>query len=426
MEHGISIVNPWMILPFALLLLAIATMPFINGGWWEKNYKYVALLLGIIPAVYYIVALDNLERVLASLHEYVSFIALVGSLFVVAGGIHMTIRGRSTPGENLLFLGGGALLANILGTTGASMLLIRPYLRNNKYRLSGFHVVFFIFIVSNIGGALTPVGDPPLFLGYIKGIPFFWITEHALLPWLMTLALLMGVFYLFDYRSFHKMPEKLRQQVLHENDSTKFTGLHNIVFLGVIIGSVFIERPVFLRELLMAGAAVGSWFTTKREIHKQNHFTYHPIQEVAWLFLGIFLAMIPALDWLSVNARSLGISSPSGFYWSTGALSGVLDNAPTYLNFLAAAMGLAGKSIENAGDVHAFLESGTQHVIAISIAAVFFGAMTYIGNGPNFMVKSLAERSGAHVPSFFGYITRYSLPILLPLFILVWLIFFNS
>ncbi len=421
----VSAVNPWMIAPFVLLLLAIATMPFINGHWWERNYRYVAVVLGLIPAGYYILGLGQTARVLHTLHEYLSFIAVIGSLFVVAGGIHIAIRGRSTPAENVAILLVGALLANVIGTTGASMLLVRPYLRHNSYRISAFHVVFFIFIVSNIGGALTPIGDPPLFLGYIKGIPFFWITEHAVVPWLLVLALVLAVFYVLDWRSFHKVSPEIRQEVSAEHDETSVSGLWNLLFIAIILGAVFIEKPPLLREGLMIGAAVASYLTTGKEIHKRNHFTFHPIEEVAWLFIGIFLAMMPALDWLSAHASEIGISSPGGYYWSTGALSGVLDNAPTYLTFLTMAMGMAGGSIDDMTQVREFLGTHGQFVIAISLAAVFFGAITYIGNGPNFMVRSIAERSGAPVPSFFGYIGKYSLPVLLPAFIIVWFIFFS-
>jgi len=424
MEHAVGSVSPLWIIPFVLMLASIAIMPFVDGDWWGKNYKYVALGLGAVTAGYYLFGRGESHHVLETLHEYVSFIALVGSLYIVSGGIHIRLKGRSTPNENLAFLAGGALIANLLGTTGASMLLIRPYLRNNKYRLSAYHVVFFIFIVSNIGGALTPIGDPPLFLGYIKGIPFFWITEHTVWPWLIAIVLLLAVFYFYDRRSFNKMPESLRKQVIHENNVTEVTGLHNVLYLAVIIGAVFIDNPPLLREAVMIGAALVSYLTTKKEIHLQNHFNFHPIQEVGWLFIGIFMTMMPALDWLGANAASFGMNSAGGFYWSTGALSGVLDNAPTYLSFLATAMGVAGKNVQSVADVHSFLVTGQLQVVAISVGAVFFGSMTYIGNGPNFMVKAIAEHQGAHMPSFFGYVTRFSLPFLVPVFLIVWLIFF--
>ncbi len=418
-------VDPLWIIPFFLLLAMIAAMPFINGEWWGRRYKVVAVALGLITAGYYIIGLGNAGRVWASLHEYVSFIALIGSLYVTAGGVHITIKGRSTPAGNLLFLAVGGIIANLLGTTGASMLLIRPYLRNNRYRLSAYHVVFFIFIVSNVGGALTPIGDPPLFLGYLKGVPFFWITERMILPWALVLLLLLGIFYLIDRQSYRKMPEELRSTVETENGATRVMGLHNLIFLAVIIGAVFIEHPMALREVLMLGAAAASYYTTKGEIHERNQFTFHPIEEVAYLFIGIFLTMLPALDWLSANAAHLGIESPGGFYWITGALSSVLDNAPTYLNFLSAALGLAGLEVGNPQHVLQYLQTGGLHVAAISAAAVFFGAMTYIGNGPNFMVKAIAEQAGVRMPGFFGYIVTFSLPVLLPVYLLVWIIFFS-
>ncbi len=425
MGHEAIAVDPLWIIPFVLLLLMIAVMPFVNQAWWGRNYRFVAIGLGLVVAGYYILGLGNAARVWSSLHEYGSFIALIGSLYVVAGGIHITIKGRSTPAENLMFLAAGAIIANLLGTTGASMLLIRPYIRNNRYRLSAYHIIFFIFIVSNIGGALTPIGDPPLFLGYIKGIPFFWITSRMILPWLLAGGVVMAVFYLIDRYHYRKVAGELRRQVEQENDTAKASGLHNLIFLAVIIGSVFIEHPLFLREALMLGAAAASYYTTRPQVHQQNGFSFHPIEEVAYLFAGIFLTMLPALDWLSANAAGLGISSPGGFYWITGALSSFLDNAPTYLNFLTAALGLAGLEVNNAGDVARYLASGAAQVAAISAAAVFFGAMTYIGNGPNFMVKAIAESSGVTMPGFFGYIAKYSLPVLLPVYLLVWIIFFS-
>jgi Na+/H+ antiporter NhaD/arsenite permease-like protein len=412
-------------IPFLLLLAAIAAMPLVAGHWWERNYRYVALGLGSITAGYYLLGRGEGGKVVAALHEYASFIALVGALFVIAGGIHITIRGRSTPGENLRLLLAGAILANILGTTGASMLLVRPYLRNNGYRLSAYHVVFFIFVVSNIGGALTPIGDPPLLLGFLRGVPFFWVTSAMFLPWLAALAGVLAIFWVIDSRAYGKVSAGLREQVEKEQDGTRVTGLHNVIFLAVVIGAVFVEHPVMLREALMIGAAAASYFTTKREIHERNHFSFHPVAEVAWLFAGIFVTMMPALDWLAAHASDLGIGTPGGFYWATGGLSSVLDNAPTYLNFLSVAMGRAGLDLAAPADVARLLVTGGGEVLAISAGAVFFGAMTYIGNGPNFMVKAIAERRGVRMPGFFGYIVRYSLPVLLPVFFLVWLIFFS-
>ncbi|HTR81141.1 MAG TPA: sodium:proton antiporter [Bacteroidota bacterium] len=468
-------VSPVMILPFVLLLAAIAVVPFINRHWWEKNYPYVAIGLGLIPAVYYIAVLGNGARVLQTGKEYISFIVLIGSLFVVAGGIHIRIKGKSTPIANVFLLAVGAVVANLLGTTGASMILIRPFLRVNKYRLRGFHVVFFIFIVSNIGGALTPIGDPPLFLGYLQGVPFLWILEYVWHIWLIAIGIVLAIFFVIDYLSFRKF-ESSRQQVpateLHEE--AEVSGMHNVFFLVIILVAVFIEHPQFLREALMTIAAAGSYFSTKKEIHDKNDFNFTPIKEVAILFVGIFATMVPALDWLELNATSIGMTAPGQFYWATGALSSVLDNAPTYLNFLSASIGLfvdhniilqvqhllgtqtsdaamAGAAysgeIRNTfatltkyhsdlvatghvpiADIQLSYLIANQNIYlkAISIAAVFFGACTYIGNGPNFMVKSIAEQSGVAMPSFFGYIVRYTIPVLLPTYALVWFLFFRS
>jgi Na+/H+ antiporter NhaD/arsenite permease-like protein len=416
--------SPWLILPFILLLAAIAAMPLIASNWWEKRYKMVAVALGMTTVIYYVAWLHQGEKVLHALGEYVSFVALVGSLFVVAGGIHVTIKGRSTPWENLAMLGIGVILANILGTTGASMLLLRPFIRNNRYRLSAFHVVFFIFLISNVGGGLTPIGDPPLFIGYIRGIPFFWITEHALAPWLVAVLLLLGLFLIFDWRSYRRVSAELRKKIEEEDDPTRVLGLGNLFFLAIVLAAVFIEHPLFLREVVMIGAAAASYRTTNREIHQRNRFSFHPIEEVAWIFLGIFLTMIPALDWLSVHAAELGINTPTGLFWGTGMLSSFLDNAPTYLNFLAAAMGSMGFDVGAPDHVRSFLELAAIKAVAISAGAVFFGAMSYIGNAPNFMVKSIAEQMGVRMPGFFGYIVRYSVPLLLPVLIIVWLLFF--
>ncbi len=468
-------VSAVMILPFILLLGAIAVGPFINRHWWEKYYPVVAVGLGLVPVAYYLFVIGNGSRMLQTGIEYVSFIVLIGSLFVVSGGIHIRIKGKSTPLANVFLLAIGAVVSNFLGTTGASMILIRPFLRVNRYRLRGYHVVFFIFVVSNIGGALTPIGDPPLFLGYLKGVPFFWVLEYVWHVWLIAVVSVLGVFWVIDYLSFTKFEAGKRhvaESELHED--AEVSGMQNIFFLTVILIAVFIERPHFLREALMVAAAAGSYFTTKHEIHKKNDFNFLPIKEVAILFIGIFATMVPALDWLELNAMKIGITTPGQFYWGTGALSSILDNAPTYLNFLSASIGLFvdqnivaqvqhlvathGSDIAALGGNHAeevrntfatlmkyhsdIVATGTvplsdiqisyligNHNIylkAISIAAVFFGACTYIGNGPNFMVKSIAEQSGVVMPSFFGYIVRYTVPVLIPIYALVWYLFFRS
>lgn len=435
----------WAVAPFVLLLGSIAVAPFINRHWWEHNYPTVSYALGALVVLYYIAIVDNVPRLLLTFHEYISFISLIGSLFVVAGGINIRIRGKAAPYENTLLLAVGAVISNFLGTTGASMLLIRPYLRINKYRIKPYHVVFFIFIVSNIGGALTPIGDPPLFLGYLKGVPFFWVVGRVWEIWLLVVGLVLLVFFLIDTYYFKKETTKEQLAAL-KPDEPEVSGLHNIFFLLVILGSVFIEHPVMLREVLMWGAAIASYYTTKKEVHAKNEFNFIPIQEVAILFAGIFATMIPALDWLQLNSRALGVTTPGQYFWDTGLLSSFLDNAPTYLNFLSAEFGLHGANVDNpvhmkimlgiitpeqAGLPNPLVEGARQitpdtwhYIQAISLGAVFFGACTYIGNGPNFMVKSIAEQAGVECPSFFGYVVKYTIPILLPIFTLVWYLFF--
>ncbi len=437
-------VNVWFVIPFLILLASIAIMPFLNRHWWEKNYPIVSYTLGIIVIIYYVLSLQNIPRVFLTAYEYISFISLIGSLFVVSGGIHIRIRGKSTPWANVALLGTGAVVANVLGTTGASMILIRPYLRMNRYRIRPYHVVFFIFIVSNIGGALTPIGDPPLFLGYLKGIPFFWIITRVSHIWALTLGILLLVFFIIDYSSYAKQKRNVHESEAHIEEP-EVNGLHNIVFLAIIVGAVFIEKPVMVREIIMWSAALASLYTTRPDIHEKNEFNFLPIKEVAILFAGIFATMIPALDWLELNAEQLGVVTPAQYFWASGALSSFLDNAPTYLNFLSAAFGLHGANVDNVHHMQAMLGLASaeslglsnplkegaflmtadtwKYVQAISLGAVFFGANTYIGNGPNFMVKSIAEQAKVECPSFFGYVFKYTIPVLIPTFAVVWYFF---
>ena len=468
-------VNPWMMLPFGALLAAIALAPLFFANWWGKHYTKVAFGLAAVVLAYYFFGIHASGRVLSVGHEYISFIALIGSLFVVSGGIHINVKGEASPVGNVVFLLIGALLANLLGTTGASMLLIRPWIRMNKYRITAYHIVFFIFIVSNVGGCLTPIGDPPLFLGYLSGIPFWWVAEHCLPMWATGIGILLAMFYVVDRVNFNKAPRGIRaKEMAHEE--WRFDGLSNVLFLAVILGAVFVNHPPFLREFMMIGAAAGSYFTTKKQVHESNHFNFHPIKEVAILFVGIFATMMPALDWLAGNARELLGQNPAAgvFYWGSGSLSSVLDNAPTYLSFLSASFGafvnhdiiaqvqahiasgvvdfnnLTGPYAEQVrqtlealqryhGD-HVFAKGVTtdeievcfllgnatfnKYILAISIGAVFFGANTYIGNGPNFMVKSIADHQKVHTPGFLTYVWKYTLPIMLPVLVIVWLIFF--
>ena len=420
-HHGAE-PHPGMISFFALMLISIAVMPLWKPHWWHHNYPKVAVGLGAITASYYAFVLKDWHRLGHVAHEYVSFIALIGSLFVVSGGIHIRVKGESTPVINCVFLFIGAVLANIIGTTGASMLMIRPWIRMNKYRITAFHVVFFIFIVSNVGGCLTPIGDPPLFLGYLRGVPFWWVLKACWPAWLFAVLVLIAVFFVLDYRNFLRAPKQVRyMETAHEE--WKFDGLHNIFFICVILGAVFVKNPPGLSEALMIAAAIGSYFTTHPHVHEANDFNFEPIREVGWLFVGIFGTMIPALQYLESHSASLGLDSEMKFYWLTGVLSGVLDNAPTYLTFLAAALGRQGLSLGSGADVLTYVGQHGAELMAISLGAVFFGAMTYIGNGPNFMVKAISEHAKVKTPSFFGYV-RFSATYLLPVLALVAVVFF--
>ena len=411
-----------MLLPFMAMLLAIALMPFIFKHHWERFYHCWSAALGAFCVIWYLLVAHNPERVTHTALEYVSFLTLIGSLFVVAGGIHIVVKGEAKPWVNLVYLFIASLVANVIGTTGASMLLIRPWIRMNKYRISGFHVVFFIFIVSNVAGCLTPVGDPPLFLGYLKGVPFWWVARHCWQAWTVGIGALLVIFFVLDTRNFLRAPKAVRERET-ASETWRFGGLWNLPLLGIVLGAVFVNNPPLLREVIMAAAAVASYYTTPKEIHNVNDFTLDPIKEVGWLFLGIFGTMMPALDYLQAHAGSLGLKSEWQFYFCSGALSGVLDNAPTYLAFLATAFGRAGLNLDTG--MPEFIRHSDHYLIAVSVGSVFFGAMTYIGNGPNFMVKSIADRAKVHTPGFFGYIAFYSLPILLPVLILVGILFFS-
>jgi Na+/H+ antiporter NhaD/arsenite permease-like protein len=433
---GVFEINPVWIAPFALLLLLIAVMPLAPERVkhaWEHYYPHVSVALGALVAGYYFWQVpQGATSVVHSLHEFLSFIALVGSLFVVAGGIHIRLQGEARPMGNVVFLLIGAVLANFVGTTGASMILIRPWIRMNKYRITAYHIVFFIFIVSNCGGALTPIGDPPLFIGYLRGVPFFWLVEHAMLPWACTIALLLAIFYFIDRRNFQRAPAAVREAETGKGQTLRVDGVGNLLALIAIIVAVFLPARFLTRELVMLAVALASYKLTNRSVHESNHFTFGPIREVAFLFVGIFLTMMPALDYLGAHGRKIPLSEPVHYYLASGTLSAVLDNAPTYANFLRleeTALLREEDQVLPSGErrpepelVALLLQQRPDFVLAISLGAVFFGAMTYIGNGPNFMVKSIAESSNVKVPSFFGYVFKFSVPFLLPVLLLVgWL-----
>ena len=425
-----------LLLPFVLLLGCMALGPVLAPRWWARHYAKVALGLGAIIAGIYLFVLRDTATLGHAAHEYISFIALIGSLFVVSGSILIRIDIEATPAANALFLFVGALAANVLGTTGAAMLLIRPWLRMNQGRIRPYHTVFFIFIVANAGGCLTPIGDPPLFLGYLEGIPFWWTLQHSWMAWITANGLLLAIFYAIDARWPHQNPspqpsprlggERESDIVPKSKPKTRcwqFGGGWNLVFLAVILGAVFVNGRHFEREILMLAAAIGSYFTTPKRVHAANGFNFHPVQEVAALFAGIFATMPPVLAWLDKHAVSmLGHNpSPGTFFWSTGSLSAVLDNAPTFLGFLSALRGGSGSL-----DMPSLLAQNPVQLLAISLGAVFFGAATYIGNGPNFMVRSVAEQSNAQPPSFLEFVLKYTLPFLVPMLAVVWWMFFRG
>ena len=431
----------WSVIPFVLLLLMIATGPLFYEHFWHHNYPKIATALAVMVVLYYLFVLHNTHAPIHAAFEYIQFIALLTGLYVASGAVMIKVDKKGTPGVNSVILLIGAVIANVIGTTGASMLLIRPFMRVNQGRIKPYHIIFFIFVVSNVGGSLTPIGDPPLFLGFLKGVPFFWTLTHNFFPWVFAVLILVAIFYFVDKKN-NAVSKK--DDII--SDKISIIGAKNFVWLLIIVLAVFLDPNVFdwvpaihydgqkfsfLREVIMLTVAFLSYRLADQKLLKSNEFNFEPIKEVAFIFVGIFGTMMPALELVGNFAQSPAgaqLISHNTLYWGTGLLSGFLDNAPTYLNFLAAAMASQGASINSIPDVIKFandaFENSALMLKSISVAAVFFGAFTYIGNGPNFMVKSIAEQSGIKMPLFFGYIIQYSLPILIPLFFAVWLIFF--
>ncbi len=402
---------PWC-LPFALLLLAIAVMPLAWPHFWEPNRNKALVVALLAVPVATLIAWTDVHRLQHAMVEYLSFILLLAALFVISGGIFIEGDLEAKPSTNLKILLVGAVLANVVGTTGASMLLIRPLLRTNRQRKHIAHIpVFFILIVSNCAGLLTPLGDPPLFLGFLQGVPFFW-TLRLWPAWLLAMTYLCCVFFFIDRRAYQKeRPEDVSRDV-GEATELRVDGKINFVLLALVVASVFLPTPY--REVALVACTAASMQLTTKQTRTRNAFTMTPILEVAILFLGIFVTMIPALALLNARAHALGVTRPWQFFLLSGALSSVLDNAPTYLTFLSAAGGLE-LGNEVAGVPHIYL-------MAISIGAVFMGANTYIGNGPNFMVKAIAEESGVRMPTFGGYAFT-AITTLLPLYVVLTLFF---
>jgi Na+/H+ antiporter NhaD/arsenite permease-like protein len=438
------------ILPFIALLLAIAVAPLIAPHWWHSNRnKALVAALVSLPILFQLgMAMGEPGRAVLGekAHEYTGFIVVIGALFVIAGGIHIQGSLSGTPLVNTAMLGLGAVLANVVGTTGASVLLIRPLLRANKSRRRTVHiVVFFIFLVANCGGLLTPIGDPPLLLGFLKGVPFEW-TLRLWPQWLTVTAILLLVFnvwdqWVFDREERERPGSQLEQVMQHE--PLRIRGAAAMAALGGVLLTIILAGRAAAgglpwvpgtQEAIIGALAFTAYFATPHDNRKHNAFTFGPLVEVAVLFAGIFVTMAPVLEILnawSQGARTVlemgfGVSQPWQFFWATGTLSSVLDNAPTYLAFAASAAGLQGVGAHGPyiGTL-ALHPDGARLLAAIATGSVFMGANTYIGNAPNFMVKGIAEENGIKMPSFFGYMA-YSCGILLPLFVVITLLFFRS
>ncbi len=436
----------WSSIPFAGILLSIAIFPLVAPEFWHHHFPKVSAFWAIIVAIpllftYKGLAIHEILHIYIS--DYIPFIILLWSLYTVAGGILLRGTLRGTPIINTLMLIFGTAIASWIGTTGAAMVLIRPFLRANNYRkYRTYQIIFFIFLVCNIGGSLTPLGDPPLFLGFLHGVPFFW-TFKILPHFLLTSAILIILFFVVDYY-FYKKEKNVQPE---DKEKLKIEGLHNLIFLAGIVGAVLfsglvhmghikilgIERETssVIRDIILVIMGLLSLKTTSWEIRRGNDFTWFPIKEVAYLFAGIFMTMIPPIAILRAGEHgALGwfiksIREPAHYFWATGILSSFLDNAPTYLTFLNTALGRFFAGIPEKEAVHMLIAHKSLYLEAISAGAVFFGANTYIGNAPNFMVRSIAEEAGVPMPSFFGYIIKYSLPILIPIFALVTFVFFH-
>ena len=425
-------------LPFVLMLAAIAFLPLRAPHWWDQN-RNKALVSGALALPFLgwlLVGYGEAARhpVQEALLDYLSFLALLGSLYVIAGGIHVRGSLAGSPLSNMALLAIGAVLGNLVGTTGASMVLVRPFLRANEKREKRAHLlVFFIFIVSNCGGLLTPLGDPPLFLGFLKGVPFAW-TLSLWKPWMIVNGGLLIVFYIVDGFVFDREERADARPLLEtvlQHETMRIEGLRNVFLLLCVMGVVVAQgqglfsstgRWTFgVAQGLVVALAALSYGTTARAVHEANRFGFGPIVEVAVLFLGIFATMIAPLLILNARGGELGIHEPWHYFWATGLLSSVLDNAPTYLTLGASAAGQLGVPVEHPHYLGELLAQGphaAQILAAIACGAVFMGANTYIGNGPNFMVKSIAESAGVKMPSFFGYL-GWSCAVLLPLFVIV-------
>lgn len=424
-------------LPFIILIFTITTGPIFYPKYWNNHYSKISIFLSILIILYYTIYLNNFLKPLNTLIEYIQFILLISALYIFSGGILIKINKKNSPIINLFILILGGFTSNLIGTTGASMIFIRPYIKINKKNIKSYHIIFFIFIISNIGGSLTPIGDPPLLLGFLKGVPFFWTIRNNFLPWIITLTILGILFYIIELKNNKKKNIKniKLNYIKYKKPYILIYGKKNFIWLLLIITYTSLENQYyffFFKEIVIILLILIVYKYKNKHIFKKNRFNFKPIKEIGILFLGIFITMLPVLEitknliQYSQFTKNINYNT---LYWSTGALSGLLDNAPTYINLLNASMSIYGGNINNIENVKAYTKgiysiNNILELKAISISSVFFGAMTYIGNGPNFIIKSISEQLGIKMPSFFEYILYFSIPFLIPTLIIIWLLFF--
>jgi Na+/H+ antiporter NhaD/arsenite permease-like protein len=444
-----TVLPAWSALPFVGILLSIALFPLLAPRFWHHHYPKVAAAWSVVLLVPFVAAYRGAavhEVLHVAIIDYVPFIILLAALFTIGGGIYVRGSLRGSPGVNATIMAIGTILASWIGTTGAAMLLVRPLLRANKERRHKAHtVVFFIFLVANIGGTLTPLGDPPLFLGFLHGVPFFW-TFTLWREWLLVGGLVLATYVALDVYHWRREDALLRERGGGPGEPLRVEGWHNFLFLGGVLAAVMASGFVhagevtilgvhqqvqnLFRDAFLAAMLAGSWLTTSRQVRAENEYSWAPIKEVAILFAGIFATIIPAIAMLRAGEQGAmafiirAVQEPAHYFWATGSLSSFLDNAPTYLTFMATALGRLYPDVVGREAVLRLIAENHQYLMAVSTGAVFMGANTYIGNAPNFMVKSIAEEAGIAMPSFFGYIFRYSLPFLIPVFLLTTWIFF--
>ena len=445
-----GVLPAWSALPFAGILLSIALFPLLAPRFWHHHYPKVAAAWALALAVPFVAAYGRAaatELLRMAILDYVPFIILIGALFVIGGGILVRGTLRGSPLVNVGIMATGVALASWIGTTGAAVLLIRPLLRANRERRRTAHtVVFFIVLVANVGGVLTPLGDPPLFLGFLHGVPFFW----SLTLWrelLLVAALVLAAYAGVDLYHWRREDAAVRSPSQPSHEPLRVEGWHNFIFLGGVLAAVAVsgvwhpgevailgidvQAQNLLRDAALVLLAAASVATTSRRTRKENGYTWGPVREVAILFAGIFTTIIPLLLVLRAGADGAmaplirAIRTPGEFFWGTGVLSSFLDNAPTYLAFLSTEVGRTYPGLPEREAVLRLVAENHAYLQAIATGAVFMGANTYIGNAPNFMVKSIAEEAGIEMPSFFGYIFRYTLPVLVPVFLLVTWVFFG-